>query len=423
MKARENVHFEAKPPEAEAASSNQSKAATTDEAVIRVVTRIADLDAAAWDALAGESPVIRHAFLQALETTGCVGAPIGWEPVHLALFRDDRLVAAMPLYVKHHSWGEFVFDWAWADAYRRHGLNYYPKLVCCAPFSPVPGPRLLASNDADRATLIQAALTLTHDTGCSSFHLLFPAEADHTVLNACSAASARDTDSPDEHARASAFGPLLHRSGFQFHWHNAGYAAFDDFLAALSHDKRKKIRQERKKLAALGVSFRWVEGRDSTDADWTHFWRCYADTYARHRSDPHLNPEFFAALRDTMPDNLVLIVADRDGEPVACSFCLKDSERLYGRHWGTLEYLPGLHFETCYQQGIEYAIARGLKVFEGGAQGEHKLARGLIPTATHSWHWLENTEFRQAVDRFLERETDAIAHYMDELEGPYRHTP
>ena len=386
------MHFEAKPPDAEAASK--------DNAVVRVVTHIADLDPTAWDALAGESPVIRHAFLAALEATGCVGAHIGWEPVHLALFRDGTLAAAMPLYVKHHSWGEFVFDWAWADAYRRHGLNYYPKLVCCAPFSPVPGPRLLARSDADRATLIQAALKLTRDLNCSSFHVLFPTEADHAAL----------------HAQ-----PMLHRSGFQFHWHNAGYATFDDFLAALSHDKRKKIRQERKKLAALGVTFRWIEGGDSTDADWAHFWRCYADTYARHRSEPHLNPEFFAALRETMPDNLLLIVADRDGEPVACSFCLKDGERLYGRHWGTLEYLPGLHFETCYQQGIEYAIARGLQVFEGGAQGEHKLARGLVPTATHSWHWLENAEFRNAVDRFLERETEAIAHYMDELEGPFRH--
>ncbi len=389
------MHFEANPSPAEAASAD-------DHAVVRVVTRIADLDAAAWDALAGNSPVIRHAFLHALETTGCVGAHIGWEPVHLALFRNGQLAAAMPLYVKHHSWGEFVFDWAWADAYRRHGLNYYPKLVCCAPFSPVPGPRLLATNDTDRATLIQAALKLTHDTGCSSFHILFPTGADHAALDA---------------------EPLLHRSGFQFHWHNAGYATFDDFLAALTHDKRKKIRQERKKLANLGVTFRWVEGRDSTDADWDHFLRCYADTYARHRSDPHLNPEFFAALRATMPENLVLIVADREGEPVACSFCFKDDTRLYGRHWGTLEYLPGLHFETCYQQGIEYAIARGLQVFEGGAQGEHKLARGLVPTATHSWHWLEHAEFRQAVDRFLERETDAVAHYMDELEGPFRRTP
>ena len=360
---------------------------------------MSDFPADTWNALAGDSPFLQHAFLDALETTGCVGADIGWEPVHLALFRDGRLDAAMPLYVKHHSWGEFVFDWAWADAYRRHGLDYYPKLVCCAPFSPVPGPRLLATNDADRAALIQAALKLTHDSGCSSFHLLFPA-------------------APDQAALASS--GLLHRSGFQFHWSNAGYATFDDFLAALTHDKRKKIRQERKKLAALGVTFRWVEGRDSTDADWDHFLRCYADTYARHRSEPHLNRAFFMALRETMPDKLLLVIADRDGEPVACSFCMRDGERLYGRHWGTLEYLPGLHFETCYQQGIEYAIARGLQVFEGGAQGEHKLARGLTPVVTHSWHWLEHAEFRNAVDHFLEREADAIAHYVDEMEGPFR---
>ncbi len=387
------MHFEAKPPGTEAKAT---------ETVVRVVTRIAELPADAWNALAGESPFVQHAFLHALETTGCVGAHIGWEPVHLALFRGERLEAAMPLYVKHHSWGEFVFDWAWADAYRRHGLNYYPKLVSCAPFSPVPGPRLLAKNDADRAALIQAALKLTRDLNCSSFHILFPAQPDHASLNAT---------------------PLMHRSGFQFHWNNAGYASFDDFLAALTHDKRKKIRQERKKLNTLGVTFRWVEGAASTDADWDHFYRCYADTYARHRSEPHLNRAFFANLRETMPDNLLLLIADKDGEPVACSFCIKDGQRLYGRHWGTLEYVPGLHFETCYQQGIEYAIAKGLSVFEGGAQGEHKLSRGLVPTATHSWHWLENAEFREAVDRFLERETDAIAHYMDELEGPFRREP
>ncbi|MDP2031573.1 MAG: GNAT family N-acetyltransferase [Thiobacillus sp.] len=388
MEARQNTHFEAKPADAEAADT-----------VIRVIPRMADLDPTAWDTLAGDSPFLRHAFLHALETTACVGADIGWEPVHLALFRNGQLDAAMPLYIKHHSWGEFVFDWAWADAYRRHGLNYYPKLVCCVPFSPVPGPRLLAKNDDDRATLIQAALKLTQDLGFSSFHILFPTEPDHAALNATQ---------------------LMHRSGFQFHWNNAGYSSFDDFLAAMTHDKRKKIRQERKKLDKLGVTFRWVEGRDSTDADWDHFMRCYADTYARHRSDPHLNRAFFADMRANMPDNLVLIIADKHGEPIACSFCVKDSQRLYGRHWGTLEYVPGLHFETCYQQGIEYAIANGLQVFEGGAQGEHKLARGLVPTATHSWHWLENAEFRDAVDRFLERETDAISHYMDELDGPFR---
>ncbi|MBI1284409.1 MAG: GNAT family N-acetyltransferase [Thiobacillus sp.] len=391
MEARQNAHFEANPLDAEAA-----------ESFIRVVPRMADLDPAAWDALAGDSPFLRHAFLHALETTGCVKPDIGWEPVHLALFRNGQLDAAMPLYIKHHSWGEFVFDWGWADAYRRHGLNYYPKLVCCVPFSPVPGPRLLAKNDADRATLIQAALKLTQDLGFSSFHILFPIGPDHAALQAT---------------------PLLHRSGFQFHWHNAGYANFDDFLAALTHDKRKKIRQERKKLDKLGITFRWVEGRDSTDEDWNHFMRCYADTYARHRSDPHLNHAFFADLRASMPDNLVLIMADRNDMPIACSFCVKDGQRLYGRHWGTLEYVPGLHFETCYQQGIEYAIAHGLQVFEGGAQGEHKLARGLVPTATHSWHWLENAEFREAVDRFLERETDAVSHYMDELDGPFRREP
>lgn len=366
-----------------------------------MVARIADLDGSAWDALTDGSPCIAHAFLAGLEATACVGAAIGWEPVHLALFRDGELHAAMPLYVKHHSWGEFVFDWSWADAYRRHGLDYYPKLVCCAPFSPVPGPRLLARDDADRAALLDAARALTRELGCSSLHVLFPNERDHAALEAAG---------------------LLHRSGFQFHWHNAGYADFDAFLGALTHDRRKKIRQERKKLANLGVTFRWIEGRDSRDADWNFFYRCYADTYARHHSTPHLTRDFFAALRENMPDALLLIVAERHGSPIACSFCLKDGKRLYGRHWGTLEYLPGLHFETCYQQGIAYAIAHGLAVFEGGAQGEHKLARGLVPTPTHSWHWLAHAEFGSAIARFLERESMAISHYMDELQPPFRQT-
>jgi predicted N-acyltransferase len=322
--------------------------------------------------------------------------------------------------VKSHSYGEYVFDWAWADAYRRHGLNYYPKLVCCVPFSPVPGPRLLATNDADRAALIQAALTLTRDLKCSSLHILFPTEPDHAALEAIPLAPLGDSDLLGAEAPARSYAPLLHRTGFQFHWNNDGYASFDDFLAALTHDKRKKIRQERKKLANLGVTFRWIEGRDSSDADWDFFYRCYADTYARHRREPHLHRAFFAALLEAIPDTLLLIIAERDGEPTACSFCMKDGERLYGRHWGTLEYLPGLHFETCYQQGIEYAIAHGLKVFEGGAQGEHKLARGFLPVITQSWHWLADGQFGRAVENFLQREGRAVEEYVSELEGPYK---
>jgi predicted N-acyltransferase len=393
MQSPENAHFEAKPDDTEA------KLLASMPAEIRVVTAMSGFNEADWNALAGGSALLRHSFLHALEASGCVGADIGWEPIHLGLFRDDTLAAAMPLYVKHHSWGEFVFDFAWADAYRRQGLRYYPKLVNCVPFSPVPGPRLLASNDADKTALIDAALQLTRELGFSSFHSLFPTAPDQTVL------------APTK---------LLNRTGFQYHWHNAGYASFDDFLAEMTHDKRKKIRQERRKLDTLGVRFRWVEGDISTPADWDFFERCYNDTYARHRSDPHLNRDFFDRLRATQPDTLLLIIAERDGVPVACSFCLTDGKRLYGRHWGTLEYIPGLHFETCYYQGIEYAIAHGLDVFEGGAQGEHKLARGLIPVQTHSYHWLENEPFRTAVDHFLQREEAAISHYIDELEGPFR---
>ena len=391
MQSTENAHFEAKPGDTEAPMA----------AEIRVVTQMSGFIEAEWNALAGDSALLRHSFLHALETTGCVGAEIGWEPIHLGLFRNDKLEAAMPLYVKHHSWGEFVFDFAWADAYRRQGLRYYPKLVNCVPFSPVPGTRLLGNNDADKTALVQAALQLTRELDFSSFHSLFPTAPDQAVLS-------------------QPVLQLLHRTGFQYHWYNEAYPSFDDFLAAMTHDKRKKIRQERRKLANAGIRFRWVTGSDSTTADWDFFERCYNDTYARHRSEPHLNRAFFNQLCATQPESMLLIIAERDGVPVACSFNLMDGARLYGRHWGAVEYVPGLHFETCYYQGIEYAITHGLQVFEGGAQGEHKLARGLVPTLTHSYHWLENAEFSTAVDRFLEREEMAISHYIDELEGPFR---
>ena len=391
MQSTGNAHFEAKPDDTEALMA----------AEIRVVTQMSGFIEADWNALAGDSALLRHSFLHALESTGCVGAEIGWEPIHLGLFRKGKLEAAMPLYVKHHSWGEFVFDFAWADAYRRQGLHYYPKLVNCVPFSPVPGPRLLGSNDADKTALVQAALQLTRELGFSSFHSLFPTAPDQAVLS-----------QPDLQ--------LLHRTGFQYHWHNDGYKNFDDFLAAMTHDKRKKIRQERHKLANAGILFRWVTGTDSSTADWDFFERCYIDTYARHRSEPHLNRAFFDQLCATQPESMLLIIAERESVPVACSFNLMDGARLYGRHWGAVEYVPGLHFETCYYQGIEYAITHDLQVFEGGAQGEHKLARGLVPMPTHSYHWLENAEFSSAVDRFLEREEIAISHYVDELEGPFR---
>ncbi len=391
MQSTEKAHFEAKPSDTEALIT----------AEIRVVTKMSGFNEADWNALAGDSALLRHSFLNALETTGCVGADIGWEPIHLGLFRNGKLEAAMPLYVKHHSWGEFVFDFAWADAYRRQGLRYYPKLVNCVPFSPVPGPRLLGSNDANKTALVQAALQLTRELGFSSFHSLFPIAPDQAVLSQTGL-------------------QLLHRTGFQYHWHNDSYKSFDGFLAAMTHDKRKKIRQERRKLEMAGIRFRWVNGSESTVADWDFFERCYTDTYVRHRSEPHLNRAFFDQLCATQPESMLLIIAERHGVPVACSFNLMDGARLYGRHWGAVEYVPGLHFETCYYQGIEYAIHHGLQVFEGGAQGEHKLARGLVPTPTHSYHWLENAEFSTAVDRFLEREKAAITHYIDELEGPFR---
>ncbi|THF64370.1 GNAT family N-acetyltransferase [Pseudothauera rhizosphaerae] len=362
---------------------------------------LAGVPAAAWDALAGGQPCLAHAYLHALEATGCVGGQTGWLPRHATLWRAGELVAAMPLYEKHHSWGEYVFDWAWAEAYARHGLAYYPKWLAALPFTPIPGPRLLGRSPADRRALLAAVLAMAADSGHSSFHLLFP--------------------EPDEAPWLEEAGLLLRR-GVQFHWRNAGYRDFDDFLARLNHDKRKKIRQERRRAAAHGLTLRWLDGRSAQAADWAFFHHCYALTYALHRSTPYLNEDFFTTLARTLPDGVRLLLAERDGDPVAAAFFLCDHDALYGRYWGATEALPFLHFELCYYQAIEYCIAHGLARFEGGAQGEHKLARGLEPVVTVSAHWLRDARFADAVARFLARERGGIDAYLDELEErlPFR---
>lgn len=300
----------------------------------------------------------------------------------------------MPLYLKSHSWGEYVFDWAWADAYERNGLEYYPKLVSAIPFTPVMGPRLLAPDASHRQVLLEAALALAGQLEVSSLHVLFPRAEELPVYSAAG---------------------LMLRQGVQFHWQNQGYASFDAFLAAFSHDKRKKVRQDRRKVTEAGIHFNWRTGNDIRPQDWAFFNRCYRATYRAHHSTPYLNLAFFQALGAALPERILLIEAVHDGHPVAAALNLFDDDTLYGRYWGAVEYWPNLHFETCYYQPIEYCIQHGLQHFEAGAQGEHKLARGLLPVATHSAHWLAQPQFARAVEEFLSRETAGMQHYLHEL--------
>lgn len=368
---------------------------------IRIHPHIDEIPPRQWDALAAGQPVLRHAFLQALEHSGCVGPGTGWQPRHAALWAGGELLAAMPLYLKAHSYGEYVFDWAWAEAYQRNGLAYYPKWLAAVPFTPVPGPRLLGTDGAARQALLDGVLAMVEESGGSSFHLLFPTDEEADWLQARG---------------------LMLRTGVQFHWRNRGYGDFEAFLASLSRDKRKKIRQERRRVADAGVSFRVLHGAEAGEADWDFFYRCYALTYAQHRSSPYLNRAFFGQLGRALGPGVVLCLAEAAGRPVAASLCLRDEEALYGRYWGAVEEIPCLHFEACYYQPIDYAIRAGLARFEGGAQGEHKLARGLEPVRTVSAHWLRDGRFADAVARYLARETPGVAAYLDELSerSPFR---
>jgi uncharacterized protein len=372
---------------------------------MRIIASLAEIGQAAWDALVSQqadaNPFLSYAFLHALHESGCASAESGWQPHYLTLWRGDRLQAAMPLYLKSHSYGEYVFDWAWADAYRRHGLDYYPKLLSSIPFTPVTGGRLLALDDAARAALIRSLLSLQRALPVSSTHILYPPPAQAAML---------------ENA-----GYLL-RSGVQFHWLNDGYARFDDFLSTLEQKKRKNIRAERRKVHEAGVRFRHIPGDQASRADWRFFKRCYDNTYAEHYSTPYLNLDFFLRIGATMPQNLLLIVAEQAGEPIASSLLVHDASTLYGRYWGALRYVPCLHFETAYYQPLEFCIAHRIQTFEGGAQGEHKMARGFLPQKTWSAHWLAHPAFADAVEHFLARETDGVDAYINELEDrtPFR---
>lgn len=371
------------------------------EAQFEIVDDLGSVDAAAWDALAGLQPFVRHAFLHGLEQTGCVGGDTGWTPRHLLLKRDGELVGALPLYLRDDSTGEFVFDFAWADAYARYGGRYYPKLLTAVPFTPVTGRRLLAHNEADRLLLIDGALALAKQLQVSSWHCLFPTDAEAILL---------------------AGKGLMQRYGTQFHWRNAGYASFDDYLGEMSHDKRKKIKQERRKVRDAGVTFQHRVGAEIAAEDWQFFYQCYRHTYLMHHSPPYMNLVFFQELGQRLAQNVMLVIGYQDGERMAVALNLFDTECLYGRYWGATRFISGLHFETCYYQSIEFAIARNLAVFEGGAQGEHKLARGLLPVTTTSAHWIADDNFARAVGDFLAREQRGVAQYVNELNesSPFR---
>ena len=364
------------------------------ESVIEVRDSLSAIAPQDWNRLAGDDPFLRHEFLHALHETGCASAATGWTPSFLVLRERDEITGALPLYLKDHSYGEYIFDWAWADAYQRHGLSYYPKLLSAVPFTPVSGQRVLAATAARRQLLINAALELARETRVSSLHCLFPPAAEAAEMNGCG---------------------LMLRHGVQFHWQNRDYADFDGFLATLNHTKRKKIKQERRRVRDAGIVFEHYRGGGISDALWVFFNRCYRETYRQHRSTPYLNLDFFRAIGRGMPENIALIVATRDTRPIAASLNIHNGRRLCGRYWGALEYHPALHFETCYYQVIEYCIANGIATFEGGAQGEHKVARGLMPVETRSAHWLAHPQFAAAIEDFLARETRGVAVYLDEL--------
>ncbi|HHL4082390.1 MULTISPECIES: GNAT family N-acetyltransferase [unclassified Burkholderia] len=377
-----------------------------------ILSSPAEVPADEWNALlAGDAqptPFLRHEFLDALHVARCAVDDTGWSPhfVTLTDARTGRLAAAAPVYAKQHSYGEYVFDWAWADAYQRNDLPYYPKLLCAVPFTPVQGTRLLAADDDARRRLAATLLAFAEQSDVSSLHVLFP--------------------TGDEARLLESMGMML-REGVQFHWLNDGYRHFDDFLGTLEQKKRKNIRAERRKVHDAGVTFRRLTGDQITDADWRFFSRCYRQTYREHYSSPYLNLDFFRTIGATMPENLLLVIAEADGRPIASALAVyrrgeHGGGTLYGRYWGAIEHVPCLHFETAYYQLLEFCIEAGLDTFEGGAQGEHKLARGFLPTVTHSAHWLAHPAFSDAVARFLERETEHIHAYVDELRehDPFR---
>ena len=371
---------------------------------LRVIQSISDVNESNWNALLSPDagPFLRYEFLNTLEQTACVGGNTGWQVAHLLVENaQSEIVGAMPLYLKQHSYGEFVFDWAWAQAYEQNNLPYYPKALSAIPFTPVRGPRLLISSKVDKEAiqevLVAGLKTLVTQNSLSSAHVLFPEDGELTEL------------------KKQGF---MLRDSVQFHWHNQGYQDFEQFLAALTMKRRKNIRRERAEVANNELSYRHVPGALASLDDWSFFYRCYENTYREHRSSPYLTEECFQLLGGVMPEYFHLIHASKDGRPIASSLLVVDqiASKAYGRYWGAIEYLPCLHFELAYYQAIEYCIKEGIQTFEGGAQGEHKMARGFLPATIQSAHWLADPGFSAAVKRFLDREHEGMAAYVDELE-------
>ena len=367
-------------------------------ASVAVVTGVDAVDAARWNSLGGTRfPFLRHEFLHALEASGSVGEGSGWQPRHLLLREGERLLAAMPCYAKTHSYGEYVFDWSWADAYNRHRVPYYPKLLSAVPFTPATGPRILLAEGVDLRTALAAFLPALREA-CegrySSWHLLFP---EPELAVACTEAG------------------LLRRTGVQYHWQNRGFADFDGFLARFASRKRKQLKKERRQVAEQGLEIHRLRGPDIDAAMWERFYVFYQMTYARRSGHGgYLSREFFHAIGTAMPENLLLVVALRAGDPVAGALNLVGDDTLYGRYWGCIEDYAQLHFELCYYQGIEFCIEQGLARFDAGAQGEHKLARGFEPVTTESFHHIDHEGFREAIGDFLRRERVSVERYREE---------
>ena len=370
---------------------------------IQTLYRLAELPPAEWDALlSDDQPFLRHAFLCALEDSGSVGGRSGWQPAHL-LLRDPQgaLQAALPLYRKFHSYGEYVFDWAWADACQRAGIAYYPKLLCAVPFTPVTGSRLLGDVQA-AGELLDVLTAGLERQELSGLHVNFSEPRADQLL------AGRDG--------------WLERIGCQFHWHNRGYRDFQDFLDALTSRKRKQLRKEREQVAGQGISFEWRDGHELSEAEWDFVYACYANTYQVRGHAPYLTRQFFSLLADRMPQAIRVVLALQGSRPVAMAFSLRSASGLYGRYWGCLAEFDRLHFETCFYQGIDQAIAGGLERFDAGAQGEHKLIRGFEPVITRSWHYLQHPGLRAAVADFLQQERAGVLAYAEAARQalPYR---
>jgi predicted N-acyltransferase len=367
-----------------------------------------DIAASDWNRISGTGhPFLRYEFLAALEAHGCVGEIQGWVPQHIVAFDDGELVGIAPLYLKDNSYGEFVFDWAWADAYHRAGIAYYPKLVASIPYTPVTGARLLVHPARDHAAvcsaLIDRALLLMEETKASSLHWLF--------------SNAADTATLVEHG-------FMRRTGCHFHWHNDDYASFDDFLGRLSSRKRKKVRRERRHVAEAGVQMEIVHGSEASSEQWQAMHFFYRSTFLKKSGMPTLTLAFFEEISRTMGEQLVLVFASHEQRLVAGAIMFRGDNALYGRHWGCLEEFNSLHFEACYYQGIEYCIKNKLALFEPGAQGEHKISRGFLPSYTWSVHQLVNEQFRGAIQRYLLQEHEMMVDYHDDLmqTSPFRKT-